>query len=128
MSDINESKKLSGECGATAATVETIVDGIGAISIETKNEIDVVTTVESAETIITVDEPTKSAKPDSVHTEDVKRTEPSTTTTEPTMTKKLNGPSIPKGKYALVSVDVDTTGRRLIDEVNSQYYYLLSCS
>lgn len=26
---------------------------------------------------------------------------------------------MPTGKYALVSVDVDTTGRRLIDEVNT---------
>lgn len=26
--------------------------------------------------------------------------------------------NLPKGKYILVSVDVDTTGRRLIDEVS----------
>lgn len=26
--------------------------------------------------------------------------------------------NLPKGKYTLVSVDVDTTGRRLIDEVS----------
>lgn len=31
--------------------------------------------------------------------------------------KEENYPALPKGNYTLVSVDIDTTGRRLIDEV-----------
>lgn len=33
-------------------------------------------------------------------------------------------PALPKGNYTLVSVDIDTTGRRLIDEVKIYYYYI----
>lgn len=31
--------------------------------------------------------------------------------------KEETYPALPKGNYTLVSVDIDTTGRRLIDEV-----------
>lgn len=98
----------------TVITVETTAEAIAETVMETVNENTVATAIETAvETIveITTDKTTTSAKTDSVHTGEVKKTE------QPTTTAKLIGPSITKGKYAMVSVDVDTTGRRLIDEV-----------
>lgn len=35
--------------------------------------------------------------------------------------------TLPKGKYIMVSVDVDTTGRRLIDEVSYNYRSFTFC-
>lgn len=118
MSDTTERKESSGEGvnkePTTVTTTETTVQGNA--EAETVSKITVATADETAaETIVTVDEPTTTAKTDSVHTEEVTKTEPS-----PTKEPTKKGPFIPKGKYALVSVDVDTTGRRLIDEVNNQ--------
>lgn len=33
-----------------------------------------------------------------------------------------NAATLPKGKYTLVGIDVDTTGRRLIDEVSRRLH------
>lgn len=42
----------------------------------------------------------------------------------PALAEKPAG--LPPGKYALVGWDMDTTGRRLIDEVKLFYYYPFS--
>lgn len=38
--------------------------------------------------------------------------------------KSNNSNNLPKGKYIMVSVDIDTTGRRLIDEVSFHSHIL----
>lgn len=133
MSDITERNEPTGEGvnkepveTSTVTAIEMIAEGIAEAAIETVTGITVETAVKTVVEktgSITADEPTTSVKADSVHTEDIKRTEPSTSK-EPLPTKQLNGPFIPKGKYALVSVDVDTTGRRLIDEVINNHKVL----